>query len=133
MLEKRPTSYVNSNSVQVFSAYTFAAKGAPDWPGGQPGPQEGRFDLEGGKKNKSLRSSFILQRSIAPPPHEKKNKTFKKKPLCVDPARLRKKNRAMPTMGWDEVIMSPLARDAGCKVKSQTWCFGNTALSSECD
>lgn len=27
MIKKRPTSYGNSNSVQVFSAYTFAAKG----------------------------------------------------------------------------------------------------------
>lgn len=39
-LDKRPTSYGNSNSVQVFSSHTFAAQRALDWPGEQPGPQE---------------------------------------------------------------------------------------------
>ena len=57
---KRPTSYGNSNSVQVFSAYTFAAKRAPDWPGGQAGPQEGRFEpgdvAESGKKKKKKKA-----------------------------------------------------------------------------
>lgn len=55
---KRPTSYGNSNSVQVFSAYTFAAKRAPDWPGGQAGPQEGRFELECGEAKASGQDLF---------------------------------------------------------------------------
>lgn len=70
MLEKRPTSYVNSNSVQVFSAYTFAAKGAPDWPGGQAGPQEGRFDLEGGKKQKPQVELYFTAFTSAPHPEK---------------------------------------------------------------
>lgn len=53
-----PTSYSDSNSVQVFSAYTFAAKGAPDWPGEQTGPQEGRFELESGDTKASGRALF---------------------------------------------------------------------------
>lgn len=64
---KRPTSYGNSNSVQVFSAYTFAAKRAPDWPGGQAGPQEGRFEWECGK-SKSFRSGFILHNLLTHTP-----------------------------------------------------------------
>lgn len=44
--DKRPTSYGNSNSVQVFSAYTFAAQRAADWPGEQPGPQGRLSELQ---------------------------------------------------------------------------------------
>lgn len=54
-LDKRPTSYGNSNSVQVFSAYTFAAQRAPDWPGEHPGPQERVAIYE----NKRLMTRFI--------------------------------------------------------------------------
>lgn len=44
--DKRPTSYGNSNSVQVFSASTFAAQRAADWPGEQPGPQGRLSELQ---------------------------------------------------------------------------------------
>lgn len=49
--DKRPTSYGNSNSVQVFSASTFAAQRAVDWPGEQPGPQRRLSELQSVKTN----------------------------------------------------------------------------------
>lgn len=58
---KRPTSYGNSNSVQVFSAYTFAAKRAPDWPGGQAGPQKGGVELECGIAKASGQGFFFYR------------------------------------------------------------------------
>lgn len=60
---KGPTSYGNSNSVQVFSAYTFAASRALDWPGGQaaPPPGKGRSEWVYVAKQKGFRSSFILR------------------------------------------------------------------------
>lgn len=61
---KRPTSYGNSNSVQVFSAYTFAAKRAPDWPGGQAGPQKGGVELECGIAKASGQGFFFFLQNV---------------------------------------------------------------------
>lgn len=57
--DKGPTSYGNSNSVQVFSAYTFAAQGAADWPGEQPAPQ-GRLSELQSVQTKAWRPDWLL-------------------------------------------------------------------------
>lgn len=57
--DKGPTSYGNSNSVQVFSAYTFAAQRAADWPGEQPGPQGKLSELQS-VQTKAWRPDWLL-------------------------------------------------------------------------
>lgn len=58
--DKRPTSYGNSNSVQVFSASTFAAQRAVDWPGEQPGPQRRLSELQSVKTNARCPHSLLF-------------------------------------------------------------------------
>lgn len=88
---KGPTSYGDSNSVQVFSAYTFAAKGAPDWPGEQTGPQEGRFELGCGNTKASGRIQSCTH-LVHVFPHL--SRSLPLMPLRVDPVCLQNPRKA---------------------------------------
>lgn len=64
--DKRPTSYGNSNSVQVFSASTFAAQRAVDWPGDQPGPQRRLSELQSVKTPAFIFEPSPVQKHTSP-------------------------------------------------------------------